>query len=30
LWGWLLILIAAAMLVGMVIKALSTGHPAGP
>jgi hypothetical protein len=29
LWGWLLIVIALAMLVGMVIRALSTGHPAG-
>ena len=29
LWGWLLIVIALAMLVGMVIKALSTGHMGG-
>jgi hypothetical protein len=29
LWGWVLILIALAMIVGMVIKVLSTGHPGG-
>jgi len=26
LWGWVLILVALAMFVGMVIKALSTGQ----
>ena len=29
LWGWLLIVIAASMLIGVVLKALSTGHPGG-